>query len=238
MLLKAGFIVIAGAILAWVWMALGRATAACGDPPSVAGRMRRRFMLVAAGWVGLALLMAQTGVLRQWDRRPPPLVFLLVSIVGLGVIVARSRAGDRLSRGVSLAGLVGLQAFRLPLEVLMHQAAVEGVMPVQMSYSGWNFDVLTGLTAIGLAVWLQVGRPPRRLVWIWNVLGLALLANIVTIAVASSPIVAWFGSTPDRLNTFVTYPPYVLLPAVMVLAAWAGHLLIFRALGAGRRLGA
>jgi hypothetical protein len=28
----------------------------------------------------------------------------------------------------------------------------------------------------------------------------------------------------------VTYPPYVWLPAVMVVAALAGHLLIFRAL--------
>jgi heme exporter protein D len=28
----------------------------------------------------------------------------------------------------------------------------------------------------------------------------------------------------------VTYPPFVWLPAVMVLAALAGHLLIFRAL--------
>jgi hypothetical protein len=30
---------------------------------------------------------------------------------------------------------------------------------------------------------------------------------------------------------FVAYMPYVWLPAVMVLAALAGHLVIFRALG-------
>jgi hypothetical protein len=38
----------------------------------------------------------------------------------------------------------------------------------------------------------------------------------------------YFGD--DRLNVWVTYPPYVWLPAVMVLAAFAGHLTIFRAL--------
>jgi hypothetical protein len=32
------------------------------------------------------------------------------------------------------------------------------------------------------------------------------------------------------LNVWVTYPPYVWLPAIMVTAALAGHLLIFRAL--------
>jgi hypothetical protein len=30
--------------------------------------------------------------------------------------------------------------------------------------------------------------------------------------------------------TFVAYPPFVWLPAVMVVAALAGHLVIFRAL--------
>jgi len=44
-------------------------------------------------------------------------------------------------------------------------------MPAQMSYTGWNFDILTGLTAAALAVWLHYGRPPRAVVWGWNVLG-------------------------------------------------------------------
>jgi hypothetical protein len=34
----------------------------------------------------------------------------------------------------------------------------------------------------------------------------------------------------DRLNVFVVYPPFVWLPAVLVLAALAGHLIILRAL--------
>ena len=40
----------------------------------------------------------------------------------------------------------------------------------------------------------------------------------------STPRFAAFG--PDRLNIFVTYPPFVWLPAVLVLAALAGHLII------------
>jgi len=37
---------------------------------------------------------------------------------------------------------------------------------------------------------------------------------------------------------WITYPPFVWLPAVMVRAALAGHLLVFRALGLlGRMMG-
>jgi hypothetical protein len=155
---------------------------------------------------------------------------LLLASLALGPIIARSMAGDRLARGLPLAALVGLQSFRFPLEMLMHQAAETGVMPVQMSYAGLNFDIVTGITAALLAVWLRVGRPAPIVVRAWNVLGLVLLANIVTVAVLSTPTFAVFGASPDRLNTFVTRVPFVLLPAVLVLTAWAGHLIVFRAL--------
>ena len=79
---------------------------------------------------------------------------------------------------------------------------------------------------------MAAGAAGRRLVLAWNILGLALLANIVVVAILSTPRFAMFG--PDRLNTFVTYPPFVWLPAILVLAALAGHLIIFRALSPRR----
>jgi hypothetical protein len=110
----------------------------------------------------------------------------------------------------------------------MHRAHTEGLMPIQMSYSGRNFDIISGLTAIVLAIALSMTRVPRWVVQGWNVLGLLLLADILVVAIASMPMIAYFG--PDRLNVWVTWMPYTLLPAVMVLAAWAGHLIVWRAL--------
>jgi len=59
-----------------------------------------------------------------------------------GILLARSSIGDRFARGLPLTYLVGFQVFRFPLELAMHRAYVEGVMPVQMSYSGRNFDIV------------------------------------------------------------------------------------------------
>ena len=108
----------------------------------------------------------------------------------------------------------------------MHRAYTEGVMPVQMSYSGRNLDILSGVSAGLLGLALARGPVPRWLVTAWNLGGLALLVNIVTVAVISTPLFRWFGD--DKLNTWVTYPPFVWLPAVMVTAALIGHLLVFR----------
>jgi hypothetical protein len=83
-----------------------------------------------------------------------------------------------------------------------------------------------------VATLVASGRATRGIVLAWNLLGLALLTNVVIVAMLSTPVFAAFG--PDRLDVFVTYPPFVWLPAVMVLAALAGHLIVFRALAASR----
>ena len=153
----------------------------------------------------------------------------MVAIVVLAIMIAYSRVGQQIARYVPLWALVAVQAFRLPLELAMHELTERGIMPEQMTYTGRNFDIVTGATAILVAWAVASGRGGRRLVIAWNLLGLALLVNVVTIAMLSTPAFRFFGD--DRLNIFVTYPPYVWLPAVMVLAALAGHLLIFRAVG-------
>jgi hypothetical protein len=199
------------------------------------GTRQRRVLPVAVGtvvWLALTGLLAASGVLRRFDVLPPPFGILVLSIVALGFAIAYSPLGTLLVRGLPLWALVGSQVFRFPLELVMHQAAVEGVMPGQMSYTGRNFDILTGISAGVLGWWLRRGGVSAGVVTLWNVLGLALLVNVVTIALLSTPLVRWYGTDPKRVLTFVTYPPYVWLPAILVLAALVGHLLIFRKLAA------
>jgi hypothetical protein len=186
-------------------------------------------------WLLLTLLAAASGLLRRFDALPPPIAGLVLAVAAVGIGVSLSRIGTLLVRGLPLWALVGSQVFRFPLELLMHRAWVEGVMPVQMSYSGQNFDIVTGMTAGALGWWLARGRVPRWIVAAWNGLGLALLANVVTVAVVSTPLFRWFGD--DRLNTFVADPPFVWLPAVLVTAALMGHVLVWRRLRAERAAG-
>jgi len=228
LILQACFYGIAVAIVGAAAALLRPASLASGDLPQQARRLQRRFLMGAAIWLAVVSTAAFSGLLLPRDGKPLPFAVMVISILALGVAIARSAIGDRLARGAPLAALVGFQSFRLPLELAMHRAYTEGLMPVQMSYSGRNFDILTGLTALVLAVAMLLTRVPRWIVAAWNVMGLMLLMNILGVAILSTPALAYFG--PDRLNVWVTWMPYTLLPAVMVLAAWAGHLVVFRAL--------
>lgn len=189
------------------------------------------FALAAiAAWMLFTGELAGRGWIAQFDQWPPRLAFVFAAAVALGLGVGMSPIGGRLALGIPLAVLVGIQAFRLPLELVMHRAAVEGVMPVQMSYSGWNFDILTGITAIPVAALLAMGRMPRWGVWLWNIGGMILLATIIGIALASSPMIRAFGDEPSRVNSWVAYFPYIWLGTVLVPAAIVGHVVITRKL--------
>ena len=182
--------------------------------------------IVIAATMAAQILLASAGILRQWERRPPPFVVMMAVCFLLTIVLAFSSTGRRMADRLPLAALIGFQAFRFPLELVMHRAAMDGVMPVQMSFSGYNFDILSGLLAIPVAWLASRRRAPGALIVVWNLMGSTLLLAIVVIAAVSTPTFAAFG--PDRLNTWIADPPYVWLPGVLVPAALLGHLLLWR----------
>jgi hypothetical protein len=232
-LVSFGIPAIALAVVGLFLAGVARAGRAVGDPPGQRAAVTRRAAAGIALWLAATGGLAAAGALARFDVRPPPFMAMMILTIAATIALARSGLGARLARGLPLAALVGAQAFRLPLELVMHRAAAEGVMPVAMSFGGYNFDIVSGATAALLAILLAVGHAPRWLVLAWNLLGLALLVNIVAIAVAATPLFHAFGTAPEELNTWVAAFPFVYLPTVLVPAALLGHLVIFRRL-AGR----
>jgi hypothetical protein len=227
-LVTGGFVILpllvaAGFVLGCEW-----AARRLGTTVTVRWARIRRVSVAVLAWLVATALLAASGVLRRFDVTPPPFAILPLAVAIVGIAVPCSSLGTLLIRGLPLWALVGFQVFRFPLELVMHRAYVEGVMPVQMSYSGQNYDIVTGITAGVLGVWLAFARVPRWVVILWNVMGFALLVNIVTVAILSTPLFRWFGNA--RLNTFITYVPFVWLPAVLVTAALMGHILVWRKL--------
>jgi hypothetical protein len=211
----------------FVW-AVNHAWRASGAPPAATRRAMRLAIVGSVAWMLVTGMAAQSGALRDWTRSPPPFAGLVLGVGLLSVALSGSTVGRRLAQHAPLWALVAVQAFRLPLEIAMHGLYERGLMPLQMSFSGRNFDIVTGGTAIIVSWLVATRRAGRAIVWAWNILGLVLVLNVVTIGVISTPRIQYFGS--DHLNVFVTYFPFVWLPAILVTAAIAGHLIVFRAL--------
>ncbi len=228
----AAFIVIPLLLVALLLWGTATAWRRSGATREAAMRVTLTVGAAAAIWMAATWMIAATGVFRNWFATPPPFAFLVLSIVALSVVLAFGRVGRHLARFLPLWTLVAVQGFRFPLELAMHALYLRGVMPQEMSYSGRNFDIVTGIAALVLASLILRGTlsgpAARRTVAFWNTLGLLLLINVVAVGVLGTPRFRFFGD--DRLNVWITYPPFIWLPAVMVLAALAGHLVIYRAL--------
>lgn len=203
------------------------------------GLLRARVGIVATLAILLAYLaipsaLARLGMLSRYDPLPAPALLLLFGLTLLTIAIVFSPLGARMAGGIALGAIVALQAFRIPVELLLHRLYLEGAAPIQMTYSGRNLDVVSGISGLVLGFWLLSRRPtPRGLVLAWNLLSLALLMNIVAVAVLSTPVpFRRFMEGPPNLlpSTF----PYIWLPSFLVQVALGSHLLVFRQLR-GRR---
>jgi hypothetical protein len=199
------------------------------------GLVRARVGIVATLAILLAYLaipsaLARLGMLSRYDPLPAPALLLLLGLTLLTVAIVFSPLGARVAAGIALGAIVALQAFRIPVELLLHRLYLEGAVPIQMTYLGRNFDVISGITGLVLGLWLLRRRStPRGVVLAWNLLGLALLVNIVAVAVLSTPVpFRRFTEGPPNLlpSTF----PYIWLPSFLVQVALGSHLLVFRQL--------
>jgi hypothetical protein len=182
-------------------------------------------------WMLLGAVLARSGILSRFSSVPPPIALLFgggfVATIALGM----SRWVGQLIE-LPLAILLAAQSFRILVEILIHTSSTIGLAPIQMTWSGYNFDIFTGVTALALAPFAKAA--PARLVFLWNCLGLALLIWVVGIAIISLPT-RFQLMRPD--NTWVASFPYVWLPTVLVTAALLGHIVIFRKLAMKRKHG-
>lgn len=213
------FLVVVVVVAVLVGIALRRAAV----PP-------RLSLVIGLLYLALPGVLAAGGALGRYDPLPAPALVLLLTQAFVTVALMSTRTGSLLASSIPLGAVVALQAFRIPVEIVLHRLFVEGVVPVQMTWSGRNFDVVTGLTGLLLGGWILSGRTvPRGVVLAWNILGLALLANIVTVAALSTPVPfrCFLEGPPNLLpSTF----PWIWLPSFLVQVALASHLIVFRKL--------
>jgi hypothetical protein len=217
--------VVLGHLLA-AWFSARRTGLSPGEAAYFTGRVGAVLALL----LSLSIAASVSGLLDNFNATPPYLMrFLLPHVVFALIVGSISPYGRRLALGLPIGLLIGFQAFRIPVELLLHGLYDAGVAPVQLTYLGWNFDIVTGLAALPVA-WLAArGKAPRALLVIWNIVGLALLGNVVIVALTSLPgPLRLFTSEPSA--SFIASLPYIFIPTTFVTTALLGHVLLFRRL--------
>ena len=179
--------------------------------------------LALAVWLGGLSLLVASGRMPGLPLSGLPFFFFPILVVCIGA--GLSPFGARLATSVPLAALIGFQAFRLPLELVLHSWAAQGVIPGTMTWTGQNLDIISGVLALSSAPLANRFPLAARIA---NVFGFALLVNVMRVAVMSSPVPFGWGQQPSLL--LAMHLPYAFIGPVCVGGALFGHVVLTRAL--------
>lgn len=187
----------------------------------------RKLLIAFFGWLVFIYLWSRFGIFKNFELFPvnaaPVIIIPLITIL----IFSFSKTVKEILPHIPQENIIKLQVFRFYVEVLLWALFASALLPVQMTFEGRNFDVITGVTAMGVAWLITKNKFPNVAIVLWNIMGLGLLINIVTIALLSMPTpFRYFMNEPA--NTIVTEFPVSLLPAFLVPLAYMLHILSLR----------
>lgn len=229
LLTTVAFLGIVAAVWGFLVVGSGVAAAATGQAP---GRWRSGASAFLGGWALVTGAALGSGLTAAALPLSVMAYFGLNQAVALGF--AFSPVGRTFARGLPLWALAGFHAFRLPLEVVLHAWYEGGTLPVQMTWSGHNLDVATGVLGLVLGLVLHARRTrtsgaDRRALGVFTGVGLVLLGVVATIAVTSTPgPLRLYPNDPPVLLAF--YFPYGWIVPFAVSAALFMHVVAIRRL--------
>jgi hypothetical protein len=180
-------------------------------------------------WGLFVSLWSASGIMADFSLFPfnfmPVIAIPLVTVI----LLLFSGKLDEILKNIPAENLIRLQSFRFFVEILLWALFMANLVPEQMTFEGRNFDILAGLTAPVVA-WLAARQKVSRTVLIlWNLACLALLINIVSVAILSTPS-PWRIFMAEPANTIVTRFPVSWLPGFLVPLAYTLHFLSLRQL--------
>lgn len=190
---------------------------------------------VMVGWATVTSMLSLSGALANFESGQPRIPILVLTQLLFVVWLAWFSGWSGSLAQIPQTSLIGLQCFRIPVEFLLAEMADHKLLAMEMTFYGRNFDILAGVTAIMLAIWLRRDGEEslRPVVLGWNLMGLCLLTTVLAHGMLSVPYP--FQLLYLSVPTFVVASfPVVWLLTVLVPIAYLLHIVSIRRCLAGR----
>lgn len=123
--------------------------------------------------------------------------------------------------------LLSIHVLRTLVELVLFQLFLQNKIPNLMTFKGWNFDILIGISALVILIYQLTNKRKinRQFFVIWNIIGIIILMFIVSLAILSSPLpIQQFAF--DQPNIAVLEFPYCFLPTCVVPIVLMSHILL------------
>lgn len=218
------FVILVFTLVTLLWIGLKKVFQKMGVAKGKRKLLLHYILLGVLFWLSFLGVLAHLGFFQNFQTLPPRMLVAVVPPIILTIILLSSKNFKTILLHTPLKWLVYIQAFRIVMELILWMGLKAGFVPFQMTFEGWNYDIIVGITAISAGmVFYRKNRIRRREAVIWNVFGILLLLTIVMISTISTP--SPFRVFPNEpANTMIAYVPFIWLPGFVVPFALAMHL--------------
>lgn len=118
-----------------------------------ATKANRSFISFLIVWSALIGLASYQGFFENTESIPPRLIFILLPVI-LWVIYFYKKLKNT---EVNVTWLLSVHVVRIPVEITLYYLFVQQLIPQAMTFEGWNFDILSGITALILLLLVATG---------------------------------------------------------------------------------
>lgn len=185
----------------------------------------KRFLIISLLWISLITALAISGFFENLNTTPPRFLVVLLGDFVFIIVLLKSLKKVK----INTKFLLLVHALRLPVEIGLYQLFLQKQIPLVMTFEGYNFDIIMGVSAILLFGYVQFAQKsiPKMVYLVWNFVGIFLLTTIVVIAIISAPLpIQLLGF--EQPNVAVLKFPFILLPAFIVPIVFVSHILVIK----------
>ncbi|MCV9386571.1 hypothetical protein [Reichenbachiella ulvae] len=175
-------------------------------------------------WLFFIGILALYGWFADFDTLPPKLAVVILPPNLFAILIIFNKRSRPFLMRIPITSLTYLHLVRVPVEIVLWWLALVKWLPFLLTFEGINYDILSGVSAPFVAIFMVGLRSKVKLgAIIWNIAALLLLINIVSHAFLATPLpFQKFGF--DQPNIAVFYFPFVWLPGFIVPAVLFAHL--------------
>ncbi len=195
-----------------------------------AGGNKPIILIGSAGWLIVQGIVSNSGFYQATNTLPPRFALAILPPMVLIVLLFTSRAGKRFVDGFDTRWLTAIHTIRILVEIGILGLYLHHFVPRIMTFEGYNLDILSGITAP--FIWYFGYYKPRfnrMILLIWNFACMALLVNIVVMAILSAPF-KFQALGFEQPNVAILQFPYSWLPCFIVPVVLFSHLACLRQL--------
>lgn len=176
-------------------------------------------------WLIVQYAIVKSGFYNDFSLPPRIPIFMIFPLFIFTFIFLIRNRKSKVLDVVPIHIPIFYQSFRVVIEVLFYFTFLKGILPIQVTFEGANYDVLFGVSAIVMGIYAYKNIASKKLLIIWNVIGIVVVGFAAFTFITSFYFPSIWGESNLGISEEFLNFPFLLLPSFFMPSAIFMHVL-------------